>query len=111
MHVVRKRKELKIFMGDGGNPLIVRAMRGHANFVETVPLALVFLTLMALLGTPVWVLHPLGAILVVARLLHALHFCADDAPRWQRFWGTLLTYLVILVAAVGLIGHGVLNAF
>lgn len=111
LHVVKRRGSLKISIGDGGNLLMVRAMRGHANFIETVPVALIFLTLMALLGTPVWVLHILGAVLVLARLMHAVHFMADDAPRWQRYYGTVLTYLVLLISSLGLIAHGALNAF
>ncbi len=108
-NVGRKRAALKISIGDGGNIVLIRAMRGQANFVENVPMALVFMILMALLGTPVWLLHILGASLVVGRFFHALHFVADDAPGWQRAAGIGLTFLVLVVGALGLIAHGVAN--
>lgn len=110
-HVGKTRGQVKIFMGDGGNPQLIRAMRGQGNFTENVPLTLVFLTLMALLGTPVWVLHTLGVMLVVGRILHAVHFCANDAPAWQRAVGFGLSFLVLVVSTLGLIAHGALNAF
>ncbi len=105
VHVGRKRGALKIPMGDGGDLRMVRAMRGQANFVEQVPLALGLLTLIALFGTPVWVVHLFGITLFVGRVLHGLHFTADDAPGWQRGAGAGLTLLVVLLSAIGLIGH------
>lgn len=110
-HVGKVRGQTKVSIGDGGNPRLVRAMRGHANFAEYVPLSLVLLILMALLGTPVWVLHSLGVAQVIGRLLHGMHFCADDAPGWQRAAGISLSLLVLLISALGLIAHGVMNAF
>lgn len=110
-HVGMMRGRQKISIGDGGDKLMIRAMRGQSNFVENVPLTLVYLTLMALLGTPVWVLHILGVILVFGRILHALHFCADDAPAWQRAGGFSASFLVLVISALGLIGHGLLNVF
>lgn len=104
-HVGRTRGRLKIMMGDGGHPLMIRAMRGQANFVEYVPLVLVQLVAMALLGTPGWVVHLTGIALTLGRLLHGWHFMQDDAPGWQRGAGAGLTMLALLVASLGLIGH------
>ncbi len=107
--VSKRRGEFKISIGDGGNPVLLRAMRGQANFVENVPMALLLLLGMALFGAPAWLIHGLGIILVVARVLHGLHFTQADAPGWQRAAGAGLTGLVLLVGAVGLIGHAVVN--
>lgn len=104
-----KRGKLKIFLGDGGDPEMLKAMRGQANFVENAPMALLTLFGMALLGAPAWVIHVLGATLVVARVLHGLHFMRADAPRWQRGVGAGLTMLVLLVGALGLVGHAAVN--
>ena len=49
-------------------------MRGHANAIETIPMALILLLLLALLGVPAWAIHLLGIALTVGRVLHALHF-------------------------------------
>ena len=106
-HVGRMRGKLKIFMGDGGNPRMVRAMRAQANFVEYVPMALILLLLMALMGAPALAIHALGAALVLGRVLHALHFTAEDAPAWQRGAGAGLTILVLLSGGLGAVGHAI----
>jgi uncharacterized membrane protein YecN with MAPEG domain len=105
----KMRGELKISIGDGGNPVLLRAMRGQANFIENVPMALLLLLGMALFGAPAWLIHGLGIILVAARVLHGLHFTKADAPRWQRAAGAGLTVLVLVVGALGLIGHALVN--
>jgi uncharacterized membrane protein YecN with MAPEG domain len=105
-HVGRMRGRLNIMMGDGGNPLMIRAMRGQANFVEYTPLVLIQLVVMALIGTPAWVVHLGGLALTLGRVLHGWHFVQDDAPGWQRGAGAGLTMLALVVASLGLIGHG-----
>ncbi len=105
--VARTRARLKVMMGDGGAPEMIRAMRGQANFVEYTPLILVQLVLMALLGTPPWVVHLFGLALTVGRLLHAWHFTQDDAPGWQRGSGAMLTLVALVGASAGLIAHAV----
>ncbi|HEU0221773.1 MAG TPA: MAPEG family protein [Paracoccaceae bacterium] len=111
VHVGRKRGELKIMMGDGGDLRMVRAMRGQANFVETVPFALLLLLMMALMQAPAWAIHLLGIVLILGRVLHALHFTADEAPQWQRSVGAALTFLVMSVGAIGVTGHALLRLF
>ena len=44
------RLKSEIFLGDGGNEEMLRRIRGQANFVETVPLALLLLLVMELSG-------------------------------------------------------------
>lgn len=104
-NVGRRRMRLRIGMGDGGSPEMIRAMRGQANFVEYVPLILLLMILTALMGAPAPVLHLMGAILTLGRLLHAWHFTRDDAPGWQRASGAALTMLALLGASLGLIAH------
>ncbi|WP_118133298.1 MAPEG family protein [Oceanicella sp. SM1341] len=99
-HVGRMRDTLSIPMGDGGHPRMIRAMRGQANFIEFVPLTLVFMVLLALSGWGTLVLYAIGAALVVGRFLHALHFTAADAPRWQRSGGAALSGLAVLACTV-----------
>lgn len=48
-----------------------QVVRAHANFVESVPTALALFLLAELHGAPVYLLHMIGVILVVARLAHA----------------------------------------
>jgi uncharacterized protein len=105
VHVVRVRIRTGVMMGDAGNPAMIRAMRGQANFVEVVPLALLVILAMALLGAPAWLVHGFGAALALGRVLHALHFTAEDAPRWQRGAGTGLSMLVLGLGGLGVAVH------
>ena len=44
--VIRERQAARVSLGDGGNRRLQRAIRGHANFVEYVPLALLMLAIL-----------------------------------------------------------------
>ncbi len=60
IRTLRLRRGLKIGVGDGGNPQMLRAMRVHSNFAEYVPLALLMVYLVEGRGAhPVFV-HALG---------------------------------------------------
>jgi uncharacterized protein len=100
VRVIQARGATKVFIGDGGNELMIRRMRGQANFVEYVPMALILLGLLEYRGMAAWLLHALGATLLVARLVHgyAFSFSAHFPP--GRFAGALLTQIVIGVAGI-----------
>ncbi len=95
----RVRQSEKVLMGDGGNPRMIRIMRGHANAMEFIPVTLITLLAVALLGGPAWAIHGFGLLLTAGRFLHALHFTAADAPGWQRSAGTGLSLLAMVGAA------------
>ena len=92
-------------MGDGGNAVLIRAMRGQANFIEFAPMCLILLFAMAFLGAPAWVLHLFGIVLTVGRVLHGMHFTRPEAPGWQRSAGATLSFAALVFGAVGVIGH------
>lgn len=102
IRVVRLRRRLQVGLGSGGHEELNRAMRAHANFAEYVPLAVVLLALVeAGTAVPVWVVHLLGLLLVIGRAMHGfvgLNRRSGYSP--GRLWGTSLTWLVILAAAV-----------
>ena len=60
IRTLRLRRELRIAVGDGGNPAMLRAMRVHANFAEYVPLGLILLPMNSMNGNwkrgwwPIW---------------------------------------------------------
>ena len=96
MRVGFYRLSSKIFVGDGGDPEMVRRMRAQANFVETVPLALILIIVMELMGASNNWLHGLGALLFVARVLHYLGMSGlgPEVGRPIGMFGTIATYLV-----------------
>ena len=87
-------------LGDGGDPLMQRRIRGHANFAEYVPLILVLIAFLELNAWPAWVLHLLGAALLIGRLLHGYAFAFTSEHVFGRSAGIGLTFLVLLMAGV-----------
>jgi len=105
--VIQARGTTKVFMGDGGNELMIRRMRGQANFVEYVPMILVLLALLEYRAAAPWLLHALGATLLAARLLHGYAFAFASHFPPGRFLGALGTQLVLVVAGLLSLWHGV----
>jgi uncharacterized membrane protein YecN with MAPEG domain len=97
--VIQARGATKVFMGDGGNELMIRRMRGQANFVEYVPMVLILMGLLEYRGTASWVLHALGATLLVGRALHAYTFAFATHFPPGRFAGAVLTQVVLGISA------------
>lgn len=99
--VVFRRREQKINLGDGGDAEMQRRVRGHGNFAEYVPLILVLIGLLELgRTTPGWLLHAMGITLLVARLLHGYALSFSKHFFFGRFVGTVLTFLLLLLAGV-----------
>ena len=88
-------------LGDGGNPAMLRRIRGHANFAEYVPIVLAMLGFLELSGEPKWALHVLGASLLLGRLLHGYALSFSEHSAFGRTAGILLT-LIALLGASGL---------
>jgi uncharacterized membrane protein YecN with MAPEG domain len=97
MRVGRVRGQEKVSIGDGGNERVIRRMRAHSNFVENTAFVVILLALVELgLGSSIW-LWGVGALYLVARILHALGM---DGMMWGRMVGTTVTMLVQLGLAV-----------
>jgi uncharacterized protein len=92
--------------GDGADIAITRVIRAQANFAEYVPLALLLMGFLEVTRYSIYLLHALGVILVVARLLHGLALSFGWQPRVGRVAGAGLTVLVLLVEAVLCIYQG-----
>ena len=89
-----------ISFGDGGNPKVLRVVRGHANFAEYVPLALLLMAILELSRFSIYVLHALGITLVIARLLHGYALSFTEHFQFGRVGGAALTFAVLLIEAV-----------
>ena len=94
------RRQSGISLGDGGDPRMLRLIRGHANFAEYVPLIVVMMGLLELGNTSVYLLHALGITLLVGRLLHGYSLSFTDHHKFGRFWGAALTFLVLGICAL-----------
>ena len=105
VHAIRQRRQSMVALGDGGVPLLKRAVRAHANFTEYVPFALLMLLMLELTQHPAGLLHVLGVALVIGRLFHAWGITrADENFRW-RIVGMAMTFGVLAVAGLALIAY------
>ena len=107
IRVIRRRGSGGIALGDGGNTGMLRVIRGHANFAEYVPLALVLMVILEHSRFSIYTLHALGIMLVVARLVHAYALSFTDKFMFGRVAGAALTFLVLLIEAVLCLYQGI----
>ncbi len=98
--VIRARYRTKTAIGSGGDARLERAIRAHANFAEYVPLTVVLLLLAELQGAWPWLLHLLGAALLVGRALHAYGISNPAEVYSRRQGGMVLTFTVLVTAAL-----------
>ncbi len=98
--IVIRHRGKGISLGDRGDPGLQRAIRGHGNFAEYVPLALLMMAILEYSRTSLYVLHALGLALLIGRILHG--WALSFTRRWQfgRAWGTGLTFVVLVIEAV-----------
>lgn len=84
----------------GTDMVLATKIRRHANFTEGVPLALLLLCIIELNGSGPGLLHGLGAVLVVARIVHPLGLHHDQLRSPLRGIGSGATTLVTIIAAL-----------
>ena len=97
------RLKSKISLGDGGDPELRNRIRGHGNFIENVPIALLLLLLNELNGLPDGTLMILGSVFLVSRVLHYVMLVTRSLPIVFRPISMLGTLGTILVSAVLLV--------
>ena len=97
LRIGQLRGKLKVSVGTGGHEAIERRMRAQLNFAENVPVLLILIGLIeAAQKGGAW-LAPVGAVLMLARVLHGLGM---DGGKWQ--WGRGLGTAVTMLATIGL---------
>lgn len=96
VRVAAIRRSQKIGIGDGGNRVLERRIRIHANAIENVPLLLILLGLAEAAGLAPWALHAAGGTLIVARALHAHGLTQSAGHSFGRLYGVVLTWALLL---------------
>jgi uncharacterized membrane protein YecN with MAPEG domain len=99
IRTLRLRRTLRIAVGDGGNPTMLRAMRVHSNFAEYIPLALFLVYLCEAQGANSLLVHALCIALLVGRLSHSHGVSRLDEDYRFRVAGMALTFTPIIVAS------------
>ena len=101
IRVIRRRGSGGIALRDGGDPGMLRVIRGHANFAEYVPLALLLMAILELSRFSIYVLHALApdaAGGATAARLYALSFTQQF--KFGRMAGAGLTFIVLFIEAL-----------
>lgn len=86
--------------------LLQRKVRAFGNFVEYVPLALLFMVALELMQFSPWLLWLLGVALTVGRLAHAWGVITTYGPSPGRAIGFFLTWFVYVVGAGACVYNG-----
>ncbi len=100
VRISRHRHGQSIGLGDGGDAVLARKIRVHGNFIEHAPFALLLLALLELSGLAAPWLWGFGSALLLGRVLHAVGLSRSGGRSPGRFWGTALTWLVLLAMAM-----------
>lgn len=94
------RAKAKVDVGDGGNALLIRRMRAHANFVEYTPFLLILVGVIEYASGTSWWLWAVSAVFLLGRVGHALGM--EGLPGGRKV-GTIITLGLLL----GLGGYAV----
>ncbi len=100
INVTMHRVKLRVPLGDGGNPTMLRMTRLHGNAVEYVPLALVLMALYELNSGWPSALHVIGIAMVAGRLIQTAAMWGTEMPGAGRGIGQTTTWLSIAVLAL-----------
>lgn len=104
--VIRLRRKHKIGLGSAGNETLELASRVHANLLENAPITMILLVVAEMNGTQGATLHSLGTLWIVSRLLHAIGLTQGQGGyHFGRFWGVLMTWVVILALVIANLSH------
>ncbi len=109
-NVVRFRRQEQLNLGAGAeDSMLFRAVRAQGNFTEYAPTMLVLLAALEYMQAGYLLVVGLAATFTVARYMHGygLGFTDGSVPFWRMF-GTLFTWLSLLVASVAalVVGYG-----
>lgn len=93
------RRAARIEIGDGSDRELLRRMRVHANFAEYVPIALIMMALAEMLKSGALLLHGIGLMLLVGRIVHAYALSQSPHILRLRVAGMVATLTAIMAAA------------
>jgi uncharacterized membrane protein YecN with MAPEG domain len=96
INVTVHRVKLRVPIGDGDNPQMLRMIRLHGNAAEYVPLALVLMLIYEINGGLHVALHIAGIALLAGRLLHIWGMWSTSRTTFGRASGQSLTDLLQL---------------
>lgn len=113
IQVIKRRRQLKVLIGDGGQQELEWAIRAQGNFSEYVPITLILFACAEYNKTDWKVLLIFAGMLICGRLLHAFGFLFARDNLGYRVKGMLLTFWTIISLSIwniGFLGYQLLAA-
>jgi hypothetical protein len=96
--VIKVRRTKKVSVGDGGDDELKTAMAAQSNALEYLPISLLLLFALEYNGAFLVLVHTLGIVLLVGRVIHARAMLANNLQR--RVIGMQITIWVIIGLAI-----------
>ena len=93
------RNQVGISILHGDDMELAQRIRRHANFTETVPIALILMLAIELNGASTTLLNVVGGVLLVSRVLHPMGLHHDQISHPLRAAGAFGTLAATLLAA------------
>ncbi len=101
--VIQFRRKGGVVHGDNDDRILTKAIRGHANATEQLPIALILMGLAELQGGHTLLLILSAAALIIGRTLHGIYF-AHDGTHWRlRLFGMMLTLIAQILLLITLL--------
>ena len=98
--VITYRRANRIGLGDSGDNSLLKRMRAQANCAEYAPIGIVMMLLVELQNAPAPLVHLIGALLLVGRLMHAYGFSSSPPKMNLRVGGMVLTFISLALSAL-----------
>lgn len=102
VRVIVVRRAQKIGLGDGEDRVLRRRIRAHGNFSEYAPLLMILLIALPLLGAKEGMIHLVGGMGLLGRVLHAIGLSRTGGASLPRVGGMVLTLLALAIGAIAL---------
>jgi len=98
--IVKVRMKTGISLGDGDDENLKRVMRVQSNLLENLlPFSILFI-LLELNNTSIILLHTIGTVFLIARLIHAFGFSKKSGRSFGRYYGSVFSWLSLAVLIV-----------
>ena len=109
--VIAIRRDAKISLGDGDNPVLLRRMRAQGNFAEYVPIGLVLFALAEIQSINAIWLALLAVTFAGGRIAHGYGFSFTAQNMQMRVVGMMATLIAIGLLSVSLIALIIIRSF
>ncbi|KII76317.1 MAPEG family protein [Vibrio renipiscarius] len=98
VQVIKQRKHHQVAHGDGQIEALEVARSAHGNAVDCIPMTVILLALLEFNGANVLLIHGLGVVFLVGRVVHARAILSQDFK--GRVMGMKLTFATMFALVI-----------